>query len=129
MKENRYLPNLNNQSFENERNQISFNKIIPNLTKAEKERDTRNQSLKRKEEKIKKNPIIRLNTQQEPEDLLYNDLEYIDDFDAPENADYVEITIEQVKCGDKVFIRQLKNYYAADGTSSHIVKIDGLEKC
>lgn len=52
----------------------------------------------------------------------------INDFDAPEGCDFVEIQIEQLKCGDKNYIRQLKKYTLFDGSISYVVKIDGIEK-
>lgn len=55
------------------------------------------------------------------------EIELIDDFDAPENCEYVEIYVEQLKCGDKYYIRQYKNYYSADGSKSYVVKIDGCD--
>jgi len=74
-----------------------------------------------------KKPILRLNTNNDLEELNEN-LDLINDFDAPEGAEFVEILIEQLKCGDKYYIRQIKNYYTSDGSHSYIVKIDGLEK-
>ena len=70
------------------------------------------------------NSLIKMNS----DNIMDEEFSEINDFDAPENAEYVEIQIEHLVCGNKKYIRQIKNYYHSDGSVSYIVKIDGVEK-
>jgi len=51
-----------------------------------------------------------------------NRLDEIDDDDGPEDAIGVQIITEHVRCGQKVFRRQIKIYHIAEGPIEIITK-------